>query len=220
MPPTLFHGFVLQARYRILQNSPIIQVFGKLENGRTFLVEDDREQPFFYIDEDDAEVIKSNRNIRIEPVKSTNLSGGKVLRVLAKTPREIPYIRDRLISDNLNVYEADIPFASRYLMTRGIRGGVSIQGKPTEFDSLLLFRNPLITSNPCFRPKLRTLSIDIETSPNAKTLFSIAIVGCGIEEVLLVSKRDVKGAICLPDEKQCIQTFFHRIKELDPDVFL
>ena len=94
MPPTLFHGFVLQARYRILQNSPIIQVFGKLENGRTFLVEDDREQPFFYIDEDDAEAIKSNRNIRIEPVKSTNLSGGKVLRVLAKTPREIPYIRD------------------------------------------------------------------------------------------------------------------------------
>ena len=161
MPPTLFHGFVLQARYRILQNSPIIQVFGKLENGRVFLVEDDREQPFFYIDEDDAEAIKSNRNIRIEPVKSTNLSGGKVLRVLAKTPREIPYIRDRLISDNLNVYEADIPFASRYLMTRGIRGGVSIQGKPTEFDSLLLFRNPLITSNPCFRPKLRTLSIDI-----------------------------------------------------------
>ena len=220
MPPTLFHGFVLQARYRILQNSPIIQVFGKLENGRVFLVEDDREQPFFYIDEDDAEVIKSNRNIRIEPVKSTNLSGGKVLRVLAKTPREIPYIRDRLISDNLNVYEADIPFASRYLMTRGIRGGVSIQGKPTEFDSLLLFRNPLITSNPSIRPRLRTLSIDIETSPNAKTLFSIAIVGCGIEEVFLVSKRDVKGAICLPDEKQCIQTFFHRIKELDPDVFL
>lgn len=210
----------MQARYRIHENTPIIQIFGRLEDGTGFLIEDDRERPFFYIHENEIRHLNGNNAVHIEPVELTTLSGEKVSRVITKLPRDIPSIRDQLTTCGVNVYEADVPFASRYMMTRGIRGGLGIRGKRDYINDLSCFRNPHVTSLPEYCLKLRTLSIDIETSPDAKNLFSIAIFGCDIEEVFLVSKKNVTGAICFPNERSCLKAFFGRIAELDPDVFL
>ena len=52
-------GCVLQSTYRIERNDdgsrvPVVHVYGRLEDGRSFLVRDDRQRPHFYIRADDC----------------------------------------------------------------------------------------------------------------------------------------------------------------------
>ena len=48
-------GFVLQASYRILGGKPVVHIYGRLSDGRSFLVRDFQQEPFFYILSSDAQ---------------------------------------------------------------------------------------------------------------------------------------------------------------------
>ena len=44
------------------------------------------------------------------------------------TPPEVPGVRDRLHAADIDTFEADVRFAMRYLIERGIKGGCEIEG--------------------------------------------------------------------------------------------
>ena len=51
------HGLILQPTYRIEHDRPVVHLFGKLQDGKTFLVRDTHQRPHFFIlksDEDRA----------------------------------------------------------------------------------------------------------------------------------------------------------------------
>ena len=48
-------GFILQPTYRIAAGRPVVHLYGKLANGETFLLRDDREVPHFYVRAADVE---------------------------------------------------------------------------------------------------------------------------------------------------------------------
>ena len=53
-------GFITQANYRVVTQPDgrprsIIYLYGRLEDGTTFLVRDNRQRPFFYVREVDAD---------------------------------------------------------------------------------------------------------------------------------------------------------------------
>jgi DNA polymerase-2 len=92
-----------------------------------------------------------------------------------------------------------------------------IRGKPERLGSRLVrFRNPKL-SPASFRPELRILSIDIETSPDAREIYSVALVGEDRDEVHRVGAQ-VRGAVPHPDERSLLRALVERIRELDPDV--
>jgi DNA polymerase-2 len=211
-------GFVVQPTYRVREDRPVVQLFGRLESGEAFLVEDDRFRPYFFIPKQQEATLTAERDIRIEATELRDLRGREVVRVIARIPAAVPHIRDRLLESGCEVLEGDIRFAYRYLIDRGIRGAVAIDGSHQVLEEgLLRFRNPEIhPSSGC--PALRTLSIDLETSPDASRIFSAALVGCGVEEVHLVSKEAVEGARDHPDERLFLAGVMARIRELDPDI--
>ena len=51
-------GFVLQASYRILGGKPGVHIYGRLSDGRSFLVRDFQQEPFFYIRSSDVQKAK------------------------------------------------------------------------------------------------------------------------------------------------------------------
>jgi DNA polymerase-2 len=70
-------------------------------------------------------------------------------------------------------------------------------------------------------PPLSVLSLDIETDPRASRLLSVALVGCGASEVLLLTSADQEvppGAVPCPGERALLEQFVRRVRELDPDV--
>jgi len=212
-------GFIVQPTYRLREDRPVVQLFGRLESGEAFLVEDNRFQPYFFVPKQQEAALAAERDIRVEATELRDLRGREVVRVTARLPPAVPHIRNRLLERGCEVLEGDIRFVYRYLIDRGIRGAVAIEGSHEVLEGgLLRFRNPELHPSSWARPTLRTLSIDLETSPDASRIFSAALVGCGVEEVHLVSREPVEGARDHPDERLFLAGVMARIRELDPDI--
>src|SRR5436309_15558072 len=54
------------------------------------------------------------------------MRGDEAARVEVEAPDQTPPLRDALQRSGLPVFEADVRFAMRYLIDRGIRGGLEI----------------------------------------------------------------------------------------------
>ena len=120
--------------------------------------------------------------------------------------------------DHSDALEADIRFAYRALVDRGIRSGVEIEGEPArEPGGLLRFSNPALAPADV-RPRLTWLSLDLETTPDASAIHAGALVGDGADEVHVVAARPVAGAVVHADERALVAALVARIRALDQDI--
>ena len=213
-------GTILQPTWRLRDGRPVVQLFGRFDgpDGAPFLVEDDRARPSCFVPRAAVDRLRSLRGIEVRPTALRDLSGREVVEVLTETPAAIARLRERLGA--ADALEADLRFAYRYLIDRGLRAGVAVTGEPTrEANGLLRFVNPELEPAES-RPSLRVLSLDLETTPDASRLLSAALVGEGVDEVHVLAPRPVAGAIVHPDEPSLLRALLARIVALDPDVLL
>ena len=139
-----------------------------------------------------------------------------VVRVELGVPGDTPALRDRLHANGITTYEADVRFAMRYLIDRGLRGSIEITGRSTRARNIgHLFDDP-DTLRPCsFRPELKVLSLDIETDPRIRHVLSIGLYGCGTAEVLLLTQRDrscPEGALPASSEAELLRLMCRRVR--------
>jgi DNA polymerase-2 len=213
-------GLILQPTYQVRDQRPVVQLFGRLEDGPPFLVEDDRFRPYLFVRTRDVGSLGAVPGMTIDVKDLRDLDGLPVARVVLPLPSAVPALRDRLRSAGVPTFEADVRFAYRYLIDHGIRASASIEGAAEERPGgLLLFRNPVLRAASA-RPALQVLSLDLETTPDASRLLSVALAGCGTEEVHLVGRRPVAGAVVHDDERRLLGALLARVRELDPDVLL
>jgi len=219
-------GFILQASYRVVSppgggRTPVVHLYGKLENGGTFLVRDDRPRPHLYVRARDSERAVVLGAPRPRPLDRHAFDGTPVALIQMEVPGDVPALRDRLHDAGIDTYEADVRFAVRYLIERGIKGGCEITGTSVPGENITL-----VFDNPTLRPaevkvQPRVLSFDIETDPKGERLLAISMYGPEIDEVLVVdgSGRDMpeKATRCA-DERIALTEFCERIRKLDPDV--
>jgi DNA polymerase-2 len=214
-------GFILQPTYRVESGRPVVHLYGRLEDGRTFLVRDRREVPHFYVEADDAERARALGARPLSPAGRLTLEGRPVVRVEVEVPADTPPLRRRLQRAGIACYEADVRFAMRYLIDRGLRGSLAIhgEGKPVALRGVV-FDDPEL-SPADWTPRLSVLSLDIETDPQARRLLSIGLHGCGASEVLLLTPAGQdcpEDARPFPTEAALLAAFARRVRELDPDV--
>jgi len=218
----MHRGFILQSTYRIEAAAPVVLVYGKLDSNRSFLIRDSRQVPSFYVRGADAgraealgAVVRDTGNSR------STLRGEPVARVEVREPRDVPPLRQRLADGGVECFEADVPFSMRYLINRGIRGSLEIRGDSRPGNGVdWIFENPEVSPSD-WSPPLSILSFDIETDPDATHLLSVALAGCGTEEVLLYNPKGYSspaGAVPFSTEKELLQAFVVRVRELDPDI--
>ncbi len=143
------------------------------------------------------------------PLKT--LQGVDVDTVYFKSQRALLRERDRLRAGGGTVLESDLKPSSRFVMERFINGGVCLRGVSRPEGGVLVFRDPLVRAADV-QPRLRTLSLDIETDGWDGPVLSLAFAGCGVERVIPVRPGD--------DEREALSTAFALIRELDPDVLL
>ena len=214
-------GFILQPTYRLEAGRPVVHLFGRLENGETFLVRDDRLVPHFYIAASDVERARRLGAETIVASDRVTMEGEPVARVEVRVPPDTPPLRDRLTLGGVRCYEADVRFTMRYLIDRGIRGSLEIDGEWQAGGRIArVYSNPRLTPSD-HTPELDVLSIDIETDPKGRRLLSIALHGCGVSEVLLFTPSGwttPEGAIGFDEERELLRAFCGRVRELDPDI--
>lgn len=223
---TTVRGFILQASYRVVSapsggRAPIVHLYGQLENGGTFLVRDDRQRPHFYIRAADAERARALRSPEPKPIDKRAFNGAPVSRIDVEVPPDVPPLRDRLHAAGIETFEADVRFAARYLIERGIRGGCEIEGAAVAGNGITW-----VFENPALRPaevkvEPRVLSFDIETDAKGKRLLAISMYAPGVDEVLIVDSSDramPENATRSEDEIAALEAFCARVRTFDPDV--
>ena len=219
--PEAARGFILQATYHIENGAPVVHLYGVLEGGGTFLVRDRREIPHFYVRRGDAARARDLGAARQIDTPRRTFDGERVVRVEVAVPPDAPPLRDRLQEHGIRTFEADVRFAVRYLLDRGIRGGCGIAGVSTPGERITrVFDDPeLSPAQVAVSPSV--LSFDIETDPAGRRLLAVALYGEGADEVYIVDPggRPLPGrAIGCAGEREALDAFADRVRGLDPDV--
>jgi DNA polymerase-2 len=221
----MFRGFITQASYRVATDAnarrrPVIQIYGRLEDGASFLVRDDRQRPHFYIRVADLERAHAAGAPAGSPTTRRTFDGTQVARIEVEAPGDVPPVRDRLHASGIDTYEADVRFAVRYLIERRIKAGCTIDGAPSAGKSVTwVFDNPTLgPADVNIEP--RVLSFDIETDPKGR-LLAISLYAPGLDEVLIVDdgNREMpeKSTRC-ESEFAALTVFCDRVRAADPDV--
>jgi DNA polymerase-2 len=219
-------GFLFQANYRIVPGPagtriPVVYLYGRMEDGGTFLVRDDRQRPRLYIRAEDAERARALGAPSPGATDKRTLDGAPACRLEAATPSDVTSLRDRLHQAGIDTFEADVRFAVRYLIDRGIKGGCEIEGEAQPGKGV-----GFVFDNPELRPaevkvEPRVLSFDIETDAKGEHLLAISLYAPGVDEVLIVdgSERPMpERATRCADERAALDAFCARVATFDPDV--
>jgi DNA polymerase II len=162
---------------------------------------------------------------RVRDVALRTLDGEPVHAVYFRSQRSLERTRDSLLDRNVECLEADIPPAERFLMERFIRGSFSASGEPVQEDGFPTLVNPRLEHGE-YRPNLAVLSFDIETSPDAGQLYSIAYICGETRRVLLAGQLDGPAhgqdfeVVACRDERGLLSRFIDELQALDPDVLI
>jgi DNA polymerase-2 len=245
MYDSFIDGFIVYPTYRIVDDESeegkakkrkkaLVYLFGRLENGESFLTITDY-KPYFYIKDADLGNEKLQKalkdfNVEIEDSDFKNFNDEKVAKIILAIPADVAQLRKYLEGDlNIACYEADIRFYQRFLIDHDIKGSLKIKGeykKGTYVDRI--YENPEIKSSE-WLPELKVLSVDIETDSHGKGIYCISLYTEGLKDkgaykkvLLHASDKDIgkplHNAISINTEKEMLEKFSELVKEIDPDI--
>jgi DNA polymerase-2 len=147
-----------------------------------------------------------------------------VLGLYCRQYRQLLKLEKRLRENGVDVYEADVRPPERYLMERFITAPVWFGGQPDSSGD-----GPLLVSqmkpSPGYRPHLRPVSLDIETSAQGE-LYSIALEGCGQRQVYMLGPPNGDGGLLdfeleyCDNHSQMLERLNQWLKRHDPDAII
>ena len=206
-------GFIIYPSYTVIDNATFIQLFGKLENGQSFMTLN-KFSPYFYVKEEDAKRLP--KEFRVEKTKLTNFKKESVLKVLFKTRPELNNAYKELHKE-IEIYEADIRPQYRFIIDNDLLGSVNIEGDYETSDEIdRIYREPDIFPSH-YEPKLKIVSIDTESGSNG-SLYCIGIYSEEVKKVFMITEKKLKNTVPCKSEEECLVKFLEEIKKIDPDI--
>ncbi len=183
---------LLDADYMLIDNQPLIRLFGKTKDDKTIAVFVKKYFPYFYVlpkrnsKEDLVDFLKANFSSLISNIKEVEkfLPIGfqtekvKILKITLKDPSQVPTIRDSIQSNKFvqEIFEADILFKYRFMSDHGISSmkWYKVVGENSKTTTVktnkTVFGNSITELADDTYPNFRYLSVDIEVIPSREGL--------------------------------------------------
>ncbi|MEX2941921.1 DNA polymerase II [Serratia fonticola] len=127
-------------------------------------------------------LLREERHVELKPLPLQDFHSRPVMGLYCRQHRQLIKLEKLLKEGGVNVFEADIRPPERYLMERFITAPVWFNGQP---DGHGLWLNGQMKPAPDYRPTLKLVSLDIETTAHGE-LYSIALEGCGQRQVYML----------------------------------
>jgi DNA polymerase-2 len=127
-------------------------------------------------------LLREERHVELKPLPLQDFHSRPVMGLYCRQHRQLIKLEKLLKEGGVNVFEADIRPPERYLMERFITAPVWFNGQS---DGHGLWLNGQMKPAPDYRPTLKLVSLDIETTAHGE-LYSIALEGCGQRQVYML----------------------------------
>jgi DNA polymerase-2 len=227
-------GFILTRHWRDTSSGVALELWLSSDAGPVKLTVPGQSSLFFARQSDQVlldEVLQATssfRSVSLKPLDLKNIHGEAVLGVYCHQQRQLRDLCEQLRIRDIDFWEGDIRPPERFLMERFITSSLQIDSqahyRPQDaFQSVSTQKVKAID----YAPSLRVVSIDIETSMDAKQLYSIAVYGNDLALVFMVGDQaeqhclsDDMTIIWCADARDCLQRFLRWNEEYDPDIFI
>ncbi|MDT3312188.1 DNA polymerase II [Pseudomonas sp. rhizo66] len=144
-------------------------------------------------------LLHDEKNVELRPLALQDFEHRPVLGLYCQQHGQLMRLETALNRNGVDVFEADVRPPERYLMERFITAPVRFSGT-SDTDGVLL--NAHLKPDPDYRPKLRLVSLDIETTETGE-LYSIALEGCGQRQVYMLGAPNGDDSIVDFDLEYC-----------------
>ncbi|HEY2020725.1 DNA polymerase II [Paraburkholderia sp.] len=174
-------------------------------------------------------ILRRETQIELRALKLRDFQHRPVIGLYCPQYRQLKGLEKRLREGGVDVYEADIQPPERYMMERFITAPVWFTGEPQQAGyaspaAASLVNGELKPANG-YRPPLKLVSLDIETSAHAE-LYSIALEGCGERQVYMLGppnaeagQLDFKLDYC-ETRAQLLEKLIEWMERHDPDAII
>ncbi|GEM_PF-547317 len=213
-------GFIVYISSEVKDSKQYVYLFGRLENGETFLAID-HFRPYFYIKTADRKKAEKLEKVEFENTQCKSFENDLMTKVTLNLSKDVPLVRDLFIDAGIACYEADIRYVNRYLIDKDLKGAIDLEGeyeRPSEGTIDRMYLEPTIKPTQDYFPKLKVLSIDIETDKHAGDLYAIGLYTPTFQKVLIKKKGKFTNAEAIPDEERLLERFQELVLEIDPDI--
>lgn len=233
---------ILDVDYTLVNEKPIIRIFGKTLEGESVCAFYEGYQPYFYVEGKGAEKFleREPQVVKIENVKRDVVmcyqAPREMCKVTIKNPAKTPDLRERLKMNGFVPYEADILFKYRFMNDIGLNGmeWVKIKSSPAATETVQADKKVKISEmKPTKRIEdvpLKILALDIECAPLKKGMVPeakkdpIILISLVFDskfkggKYMTLSTRMGNGVTACDSEKEMLEKFIEIIKEYDPDI--
>ena len=233
---------ILDVDYTLVDDKPIIRIFGKNQKGESVCAFYNNYQPYFYVEGKGVEDFLKNESqvIKIEKVKRNVVMGYQAPRnmykVIIKNPSKTPEIRENLKANGFVPYEADILFRYRFMNDLGLNGmeWVSIKSNPAGTETVKTKNKVEIKEIKPIKKiedaPIKTMALDIECVSLEKgrvpdaTKDPIILISLVFDsrfresKTMALSTRPGKGVTICESEKDLLEKLIEIIHDYDPDI--
>lgn len=167
-------------------------------------------------------LLRAERHIELKVLPLVDFHSRPVFGLYCRHHRQLIKLEKLLKENGITVLEADIRPPERYLMERFITAPVWFSG---QLSTAGLWLNGQMKPSPTYRPRLKLVSLDIETTALGE-LYSIALEGCGQRQVYMLGPAngnntglDFSLSYCV-SRPQLLERLNQWLEQHDPDAII
>ncbi|MBI2452316.1 DNA polymerase II [Candidatus Pacearchaeota archaeon] len=210
-------GYIVYADYETIENETIIQLFGRLENGQSFVTLN-KFEPYFFITKKEAKIFSSIlKQCKVEETKLKNFEGEEVTKISFQTRANLTKLHEK-IHKTIQTYEADLKPQYKFLMDKDILGCIEIQGDYESAERIdRVYKEPSVKPIK-FYPKVKIISIDTESEKNSGKLLCIGLYSQNYKKNFMITTHKLEKTVSCSSESECLEKFKEELIKLDPDI--
>ncbi len=160
-----------------------------------------------------------------KPLKLKTLNGEAVDGLYFSNQHQLRQFSQQASLRGIKLYESDVKPTDRFLMERFITASCELAGQYYEDkQGSLVFVNPKLKPAQ-LKPKIKWLSVDIETDITANDLYSIAVYANDVQHVFMLSQQPIEEKpefewSLYDSEKSLLLGFLNWLQNYDPDLLI
>lgn len=219
-------GYIVDITHKTVNEKTLIYLFGRLENQKSFAIIKEF-TPYFFIEKSNLKKVeKLLPKYHTQDSNFKTFNGKQVIKISSENQQELSKLVQAIHKKEVDTYEADLNPSMKFIIDNELLGSIEITGElsssPQDYGNErvdYLFNNPEI--KPCkFSPKLKILSLDLESNKKSGDLFCVGLYSNNYKKVFLINKKNDKIplAVNCKNEPELLSKLKEEIIKIDPDI--